>query len=112
MPSEKYTGVPRLIVPTVRTGVLAGESLTVKVILLGLEPTNLALYCRPLGSDKFMKMETATTPRSHGQYSFKLTPAVENGDFEYYVEASDSKTTLKFPATAPQRCQSVIVVKE
>ena len=61
---------------------------------------------------EFTKMEPATTPQRTADYSFTSLPPSNDGDFEYYVEASDSKTTLKFPATAPQRSQSVIVVKE
>jgi hypothetical protein len=101
-----------LIVPTVRTSILAGESLTVKAIPLGFEPTEIAMYYRELGGEKFTKIEPATTPKTHGGYSFVLATAVEGNDFEYYIEAVDSKTKLRFPPTAPRRGQTVIVVKE
>jgi hypothetical protein len=47
-----------------------------------------------------------------GSYAVTFPAAESTGDFECYVEAKDGRTTLKFPATAPQRNQSVMVMKE
>ncbi len=110
MPSNRYTGVPRLIVPTVRTGIAAGESLTIKAIVLGIEPREVDLYWRPLGEGEFNRVAMRRLPR--GGYIVTLPAADLTGDLEYYVEAKDSRATLKFPATAPQRNQSVVVVRE
>jgi hypothetical protein len=110
MPSMKYTGVPRLFVPTVRTGIAAGDPLKVKAILLGLEPKDVDLYWRPLGEGEFNPVAMQRLAR--GGYVVTLPADELTGDFEYYVEAKDAKTTIRFPVTAPERNQSVIVVKE
>jgi hypothetical protein len=110
MPSSQYTGAPRLIVPTVRTGILAGESLTIKAIVLGMEPRGVNLFWRPLGTGEFKQVAMQRLPR--GGYVATLPAAGLTGDFEYFIEAKDDKATLKFPATTPTRNQSVVVVKE
>jgi hypothetical protein len=110
MPSAKYTSAPRLIVPTVRTGIMAGESLTLKAIVLGIEPQEADVYWRPLGAEDFNRVEMQRLTR--GGYAVTLPAADLTGDFEYYVEVKDANTTLKFPATAPERNQSIVVVKE
>jgi hypothetical protein len=110
MPSSQYTGVPRLIVPTVRTGILSGESLTIKAIVLGIVPKEVVLYWRPLGAGEFKQVPMQRLPR--GGYVATLPAAQMKEDFEYYIESKDAKTVLKFPATAPDRNQTVVVVKE
>jgi hypothetical protein len=110
MPSSQYTGVPRLIVPTVRTGILAGESLALKAIVLGIKPADVAVYRRPLGTSKFQRAAMRRLPR--GGFVATLPAAEMTNDIEYYIEAKNGADTLKFPATAPARNQTVVVVKE
>jgi hypothetical protein len=110
MPSMQYTGVPRLFVPTIRTGIVAGESLNVKAIMLGLDPKEVDLYWRPLGDGEFKQVAMQRPAR--GGYVVTLPASELTRDFEYYVEAKDAKTTLRFPATSPERNQTVVVVKE
>ena len=50
MPSKQYAGQPRLFVPEVRTGIVAGETLKLTVIVLGAKPQAAELYWRPLGA--------------------------------------------------------------
>jgi hypothetical protein len=109
MPSSQYTGIPRLVVPTVRTGLVVGESLTVKAIVLGLEPREVTAYWRPLGIGEFTRVEMKRLPR--GGYVTTIPAAELQGDFEYFIEAKDANTTLTFPVTAPQRYQSVVVIE-
>ncbi len=49
LPSQQYEGEPRLIVPTVRTGVTAGEPLRLTVIAMGSDPREAALFLAALG---------------------------------------------------------------
>jgi hypothetical protein len=107
-PSNSYDGPPRLIVPTARTSLLAGEDLRLKVILVG-RASPLALLWRPLGKGAFEKLPLEHVARS--VYSVRL-PASEIGgnDIEYYVQASVGASTIRFPATAPAMNQTVVVV--
>ena len=52
LPGKQYQGPPRLFVPVVRTALTAGESLAVRVVVLGAagKPT---LFWRPLGKPEF-----------------------------------------------------------
>jgi hypothetical protein len=107
-PSGSYAGPDRLIVPTVRTRVAAGERLTLTVILLGHGPAGASasgsLYWRPLGSDAFARVPLAHVARS--VYRATIPACSKNVTaFEYYVKAGN----LVFPATAPKLDQTVVV---
>ncbi|MCC6125640.1 MAG: hypothetical protein IT426_11800 [Pirellulales bacterium] len=110
MPSSRFTGIPRLIVPTVRTGILAGETLAIRAIVLGSEPSEAAVFWRPLGAGEFKRAVMQRLPR--GGYAATLPAAELTDDFEYYLEAKNGSAALKFPATAPEKNQSVLVVEE
>ena len=96
--------------PTVRTSLIAGEDLRLKVILVvGQSERSLALHWRPLGKGEF-----STIPLEHvarGVYTAKI-PAdrIAGGDFEYYVQASVGGNTVRFPVTAPAMNQTVVVM--
>ncbi|MCU0914883.1 MAG: malectin domain-containing carbohydrate-binding protein [Planctomycetes bacterium] len=125
MPGDSYTGPPRLIVPTVRASLTAGEDLRLKVILV--EPALdlikrrasphekpagiLALQWRPLGADTF-----ETVPVEHvarGVYSVRVSAAqIAGHDIEYYVQASVGADTIRFPATAPALNQTVVWMQD
>jgi hypothetical protein len=105
--SSSYAGPARVIVPTVRTELDAGESLNIKVIVLDNQPAKaVVLYWRPMGKGPFQRIEVKHLARA--VYQATLPPATE--DFEYYIEAqrTDGKD-LVWPATAPRLNQTVVV---
>ncbi len=119
-PSRQYSGPPRIIVPTVRTGILAGESLKLTVLLPGIDGHHVghhvpmvgvgeaALYWRPLGSGEFAKAPLAHEVRS--VYQVSLPPEAAKADLEYYIRVDDGKgNILHYPATAPKLNQTVVV---
>ena len=107
-----YNGPARMIVPTARTSLTAGEDLRLKVIVIGSEkPEKAQLYWRPLGQGEF-----ETVPLQHvarGVYSVQI-PAnrISGRDMEYFVQASVGAATVRFPATAPAMNQTVVVVPQ
>ena len=107
MPSKQYAGRPRIFVRDVRTGIVAGETLTLTVIVLGPKPESAELRWRPLGTGKF-----ASTPLTHvarGVYTVTLPADAVKADFEYYVQASIGSRTIQFPAGGAALPQTVIV---
>lgn len=111
MPSPDYAGPPRLFVPVVRTSLVAGETLSLDVVILGEKPRDAAVYWRPLGAGTFTKVPLGHIAR--GVYRAELSADATAGDFEYYVEATaDGGAALRFPATAPALNQSVIVLTD
>jgi len=105
-----YTGPTRLIVPTVRTLLEAGERLDLKVIALAdQEKMKPILYVRPLGGDAFR--EVACKHVARGVYRAAVRPP-DGGDFEYYVEILADGEPVRWPATAPDLCQTVVVMPE
>ena len=107
-PSASYEGPARLIVPTVRTQIAPAERLSLKVIVLAATPPQTAtLHWRKLGSRRFKIIPLQHIAR--GVYSVTL-PAAQ-ADFEYFIEATRSDgQPLRWPASAPQLNQTVIVV--
>lgn len=106
-PSRAYTGVARIIVPTVRTQANEGESLTVRAIVLDTAlPRSVSLFWRSLGNGSFNKLNLRNIGRATCQVEL---PAAEVS-YEYYIaaEANDGRN-LVWPATAPRLCQTVVV---
>ncbi|MGD0094801.1 MAG: hypothetical protein ABSE73_33230, partial [Planctomycetota bacterium] len=109
-PAAEYTGAPRLIVPTVRGSLAAGEALQLKAIVLSAQaPREANLYWRPLGQGDF-----AAIPLTHvnrGVYQVKLpAPGAAVAALEYYVKAvMEGGAELVFPASAPGMNQTVVV---
>ena len=119
MPSKEYRGPPRLFVPVIRTGLVAGEKLKLTAIVLGAAPIHgsresppprdVAVHWRPLGAKTFSKVPLAHVAR--GVYAVVLPAEAVKADLEYYIEATvDGGTALKFPPTAPALNQTVVVV--
>jgi hypothetical protein len=108
-PSRSYTGPPRLIVPTVRTTVRAGESLALKVIVLDpAPPRSTRLHLRPLGRGSWREFPVSLVSRA--VHAVTLPAAQE--DFEYYLTAETaSGGRLLWPPTAPQLSQTVVVTE-
>jgi hypothetical protein len=103
-----YRGPMRVIVPTVRTAMDAGENLNLRVIILAEKPLRAAgVFVRPLGRGEFTRVPLAHVAR--GVYSARITPP-DGDDFEYYVEAAAADGgAIRWPVTAPQMCQTVVV---
>jgi hypothetical protein len=104
-----YGGPARMIVPTARTSLAAGEDLRLKVIVIGLdEPEKARLNWRFLGRGEF-----ETVPLRHvarGVYAVQIPAArIGDNDIEYFVQASFGESTVQFPATAPALNQTVVV---
>ncbi len=107
MPSKQYAGPPRLLVREVRTGIVAGETLTLTVIVLGPQPQSPTLYWRPLGRGNF-----ATVPLEHvarGVYTVTLPADAVKDDFEYYIQAAVGGRTIQFPPAGAKLPQTVVV---
>lgn len=110
-PPKTYAGPPRLIVPTVRTSVAAGEALRVRALVLAEEPVDVAaVHCRALGETKYVRKPLRHVAR--GVYR-GVVPAHEaqTSVIEYYVEVRlTDGTTLRYPPTAPNVGQTVVVL--
>lgn len=109
LPTKKYQGTPRIIVPTVRTSLVTGESLKLKVIILDYgRPRQAALYWRTMGPNVgYRRINLSHLAR--GVYKVSLPPI--DDDFEYHIKAvTVGGKELYFPATAPQMNQTVVVV--
>jgi len=106
---KTYQGPPRIIVPTVRTSLLAGEPLALKAIVISEKPAkSVALHWRPLGGKSFQKVPLKHIAR--GVYSIALDAgAIGARDLEYYITAQTG-AELHYPATAPEMNNTVIVV--
>jgi hypothetical protein len=111
-PIATGAGSARIMVPTVRTVLMADEDLTLKVMLVNAgESAKAVLRWRPLGRGRFNQ-----TPLEHvarGVYTVTLPAArFEAQDLEYYIAAKPSRgDTLVFPATAPRLNQTVIIAE-
>jgi len=106
-PARIYEGEPRVFVPTVRTSIEPGEQLKLKVILLGAEPGELAVYYRPMGRGEFERLSLEHLNR--GVYTAAIPPAATGDDLEYYVQVTSSdRAVFRFPPTAPELNQTVV----
>jgi hypothetical protein len=109
-PPKEYQGKPRIIVPTLKSILEAGEELSFKVIFLDRQPPRgLSLYYRPMGRGKFRPL--ALTHVARGVYLATL-PAHEPHvvALEYYLRAdTHAGQTVLFPATAPTINQTVVI---
>lgn len=110
VPSNEFTGAPRVFVPELRTAISAGESLKLTVIVLGPRPQTAELCWRPLGRGDYAKVPLTHVAR--GVYSVALPAAALTADFEYYVEASAGQQKLRFPATGAALPQTVVVCEK
>ncbi len=108
MPPQAHPGKPRLVVPFVRTGLSAGERLTLTAVVLGAKPREVAVAWRPLGSGSFRKVPLGHVAR--GVYRVALPPEASKTDLEYYVQAATDQGELRYPVTAPTLNQTVVVV--
>jgi hypothetical protein len=104
---EDFAGSPRLIVPAVRTSVLRGETLRLKVIVEDRRPQTPVLHWRPMGTGEFRTV--TATHRARAVYDVEFPAGEPAGGCEYYLEYASQQGPVRFPATAPQLNQTVVV---
>jgi hypothetical protein len=107
MPSKEYVGPARIFVRDVRTGIVAGETLKLTVVILGIKPEVAELRWRPLGTGGFVSVPLVHVAR--GVYTVTLPADAVKADFEYYVQASVGPRMIQCPATGAALPQTVIV---
>jgi len=99
-----------IIVPAARTLLEAGEPLDLKVIVLsGEAEAKPVLYVRPLGGGAFRTVACEHVAR--GVWRVQVDPP-DGGDFEYYGEVLSDGEPVRWPATAPALCHTVVVMPE
>lgn len=111
MPGMRYEGRPRLIVPTVRSQVEAGEALSFDVIVLdNAPPASATLFWRPLGQGRFKSLPLRHIARA--TYRASLPPS-RGESIECYIQATASDgTRIVWPPTAPHLNHTVVVMGE
>lgn len=104
-PERAYSGPTRVFVPTLRTRVEPGETLTLTAhVLCATLPRRVEVVWRPLGSRAWRRETMARVAR--GVYRAGLQVAV---DIEYYVRVEDGTgRDAEFPDAAPATNQTVI----
>jgi len=83
---RSYLGPPRVVVPTVRTSVEAGEQFTLKAFIFSsVAPTSVNLFYRPIGNGPYTPQAMAA--EAPGRQVYVVSIGAENieSDFEYYV---------------------------
>jgi hypothetical protein len=105
--SSAYEGPARIVVPTLRPSLEAGESLKLKVIILAQNPPqDAALYWREMGKGKYQVVPLQKVARS--VYSVTL-PAL-SADIEYYIKTRTGEQDIVFPVTAPTLNQTIVLI--
>ncbi|MGD0783430.1 MAG: malectin domain-containing carbohydrate-binding protein, partial [Candidatus Aminicenantales bacterium] len=106
--TAEYDGPARVVVPTVRTIVAAGETLVLKAMVLASEPPEaVTLKWRALGAGKF----TAVGMEHAARRTYRVSLPALTGDIEYYIEAKTGGRDVFFPVTAPALNQTVVVMR-
>ncbi len=108
-PAQGYRGPLRVILPTLRSSLTAGEPLRLKVIVLAdRKPSETLLWWRKLGEGHFSKTPLASVGR--GVYAVELPAAAVTHDLEYFVQVTPAEGDyVLFPPTAPAANQTVVV---
>ena len=107
--------------PTVRTCLVEGEPLKLTAVVLGAQPSQVAVYWRPLGTGEFARVPMEHVAR--GVFRVTLSSEATRADLEYYIQAEikgrginseagivGALAGLQFPPTAPKLNQTVVVV--
>lgn len=110
-PSQQYSGQARIIVPTVRSLVEPGESLRLKVIIIG-QTVDAAipsgdLFWRPLGHGAYTKVPLQHVSRR--VYEAILPAQMGPSIVEYYIKAQCGDKSLMYPMTSPKLNQTVVI---
>jgi len=110
IPTQKYSGSARLVVPTARSDLGTTETFTLTVMVLSLAvPDSVTLNWRQMGSKATWNTQ-AFALKTQGRQVYTVAIGGMKQDFEYYVNAAVEGTQLYFPATSPDVPQTVIVV--
>jgi len=106
-PWKDYRGASRLVVMNPRTALVKGEAQTLKIIALSTPSIkSIAVHTRPLGATQWHTLKATHLARAVWQAQL---PAAQD-DFEYHVTAeTDAGDTMAWPATAPDRGQTVVI---
>ena len=111
-PTKVFQGAPRIFVPVVRTGLTAGDPLALTVHVLGARPMRVVVSWRKLGEREAAYAEVPLSHVSRGVWTVTLPAEATKCDLEYFVQAVTEKgQMLRFPATAPEMNQTVVVVE-
>jgi hypothetical protein len=121
---NEYRGAARIFIPTLRTSARAGETIVLPVRIHAAAPPKTAvLHWRKMGA-RTEFAQVALTHLRGSCYEVKLPVLTQARDaLEYYVEAEFAesggdagggadgakKKVLRFPATAPELCQTVVL---
>jgi hypothetical protein len=112
IPHRDYKGKSRIFMTTVKTNILEGESLIVKVNSLSKsKPTAITLNWRPLGGSIYSKIPLNQV--NNGIYDTIIdSKKIAGKDFEYFIEASFGDGTIFYPPSAKEINNTVIVLKK
>jgi hypothetical protein len=104
---DKIININRIIVPTLRTTLRSGEDLKLKIIVPAEDVKSVKMFWRHIGEKNY----SAVNLNNEGRCVWKaLIPSSEISDsFEYYIEAGIKTGSVRFPVTAPERNQTVVV---
>jgi len=104
-----YRGPVRVILPTLRGTLAAGEALNLKILVLAPRaPGAVTLHWRELGGGPFARAPARHDAR--GVYRATLAPPAGALAAEYYVEVTPAEgEPVRFPASAPALNQTVVV---
>ncbi len=105
-PPRDYRGPLRVIVPTVRSSLRAGEALTLRTLILSEQPpAEAAVYWRKMGRGAYVKAPLNRVAR--GVHSARFGGG--DDDLEYYVKVVPARgPAVSFPATAPRVGQTLV----
>jgi hypothetical protein len=105
---KTYTGSGRVIVPSARTLLMKGEPLRLRVIVLGMEKPQMALYWRSPGEPEYHLQPVSHVAR--GVYRAEIAPQQLPEIVEYFIEAQAADQVIRYPATAPQMGLTTVVL--
>jgi hypothetical protein len=109
MPSQELLDIKKMMVPTVRTQITRGENLPVRMILYGINPEEAVLEYKTLGEKSLNRINFRNTGR--GVYRAEIPAEALGDDFEYHITVREKNgNTFIWPATAPARNQTVVIM--
>jgi len=102
---KTYAGSPGVIIPTVRTALVPGEAMQLKVIILAKEkPTAAMLHWREMGKGEYATAALENVARG----VYRVSCPETGKDIEYYVSVRVDNEEIFFPPTAPLFGQTVV----
>jgi hypothetical protein len=108
LPTVEQLKIKKLLVPTVRTMIEAGENLEVTMIVYGFTPTDPLLDFRPLGNLNYKNIPFKRV--RNGVYKAVIPASLITGDFEYHIMTGYQDPAIStWPATSGKMDQTVVV---